>query len=79
MHKYKVYSDVWTAYYLEAKNDLHAVYLATKKCLEEGVNVEVIFNIDDGDSKSCQKLIYDCCDYVVQLKEKWGGSLEVNK
>ena len=60
MHKYKAYSDVWIAYYFEAKNDLHAIYLATKKCLEEGVDVEVIFNIDD---KCCPIRIYDCNDY----------------
>ncbi len=70
MHQYKVISDVWIAYYFEAKDDLHAVYLATVKCFEEGTDVEVIFNIDDGDSKNCrgcgspgQKRIYDCCDY----------------
>jgi len=57
MHKYRVYGlDYYTNVDFEAKDDLHAVCLATQICLRENTEVRLIYNFDDSAKGIC---IYD--------------------
>ena len=67
MNRYKVSSfDLDENFEIEALNDFHAVYCATKECCRIGVRLDNIYDVTNQDNRRC---VFDTINTYLKLQD----------